>query len=401
MMPTLNRPLALAEKELKMFFRDLQMLFFSLALPLVLLLLMTVAFGGQSQFNATAHIMNLDDGPLGAELIERLEEAPGVTVDLLDPDRAQQLLEDSKIVNLIVIKESFSQRLSEGQAPEILIRHRGTGSTEGQIVNSHVAGIVREMLGENLMAQQVGAMLASTGSQISAAEVRDRVAELFAKARENPLIRVEEEAIGARPEPVAQFLPGIVTMFTLFAISLTAVSLVEERRKGTLERLLTTTLSRAELLSGTWLGNFGRGIIQVVFLFGLAWLLFGLFTPASFVSILLFGTVAVASVAGIGLVIAAISRTPEQANWIAVFFTMIMTTLGGSFFDTSGLTGVMAVLTRMTYNFWANDGFRRIILKGDALTSGPMVTNMAVLAAIGLGGWALALALFRLRGDAR
>jgi len=61
----------------------------------------------------------------------------------------------------------------------------------------------------------------------------------------------------------------------------------------------------------------------------------------------------------------------------------------------------MAVLTRMTYNFWANDGFRRIILKGDALTSGPMVTNMAVLAAIGLGGWALALALFRLRGDAR
>ncbi len=394
-----SRPLALAGKELKVFFRDPQMLFFSLALPLVLVLLMTAAFGGQSRFDITARVVDLDGGPLAAELVGRLEAVPGVTVDLLDPERAERLLEESDIVNLVVIGKEFSERLAAGRAPDIRVRLRGNGDTEGQIVNSYVESIVREMLGESLVVRQVEAMLAEAGLDVPAEEVEARVGELFAEARESPLVTVGEETVGARPEPIAQFLPGMVTMFTLFAISLTAVSLVEERRKGTLERLMTTTLTRAELLWGTWLGNFGRGLVQVVFLFGLAWLFFNVLTPSSFASILLFGVVAVASVAGIGLVIAAVSRTPEQANWIAVFFTMIMTSLGGSFFDTSGFTGVMGVLTRMTYNFWANDGFRRIILKGEALTSPPIVKDMVVLAGIGLAAWALALALFRLRGD--
>jgi len=394
-----NRPLALAGKELKMFLRDPQMLFFSLALPLVLVLLMTAAFGGQSQFSATARLVDLDRGPLGAELVERLEAAPGVTVDVLDPETAERLLEDSDIVNLVVIGEEFSERLTAGQAPDIRVRLRGTGDTEGQIVNSYVESIVREMLGESLASRQVETMLAAAGVDVPAEEVEARVNELFAETRETPPVTVSEETVGARSEPIAQFLPGMVTMFTLFAVSLTAVSLVEERRKGTLERLMTTTLTRAELLSGTWLGNFGRGLVQVVFLFGLAWLFFNVLTPPSFVSIILFGVVAVASVAGIGLVVAAISRTPEQANWIAVFFTMIMSSLGGSFFDTSGFTGAMGALTRMTYNFWANDGFRRIILEGEAVTSPPIVKDMVVLVGIGLAGWALALALFRMRGD--
>jgi len=394
-----NRPLALAGKELKMFLRDPQMLFFSLALPLVLVLLMTAAFGGQSQFSATARLVDLDRGPLGAELVERLEAAPGVTVDVLDPETAERLLEDSDIVNLVVIGEEFSERLAAGQAPDIRVRLRGTGDTEGQIVNSYVESIVREMLGESLASRQVETMLAAAGVDVPAEEVEARVNELFAETRETPPVTVSEETVGARSEPIAQFLPGMVTMFTLFAVSLTAVSLVEERRKGTLERLMTTTLTRAELLSGTWLGNFGRGLVQVVFLFGLAWLFFNVLTPPSFVSIILFGVVAVASVAGIGLVVAAISRTPEQANWIAVFFTMIMSSLGGSFFDTSGFTGAMGALTRMTYNFWANDGFRRIILEGEAVTSPPIVKDMVVLVGIGLASWALALALFRMRGD--
>ncbi len=259
--------------------------------------------------------------------------------------------------------------------------------------------IARELAGEKQAAIQVGEMLAAMNIPAAEEQVEQAVAARFDAARENPPVVVSEVAVGARPEPVALYLPGLVTMFTLFSISLTAVNLVEERKKGTLERLLTTGITRAEVLAGTWLGSFGRGFCQVLFLFGLAVVFFRIFTPASFTSILIFGTVAVAAVSAVGLVIAAPARTPEQANWIAVFFTMIMTTLGGSFFDTAGFGGVMAVLTRLTYNFWANDGLRRIILRGESLVSPAVIKDVAVLAGIGLLGWVLALALFRLRGD--
>jgi len=394
-----QRSLALAGKELKLYFRDPQMLFFSLALPLVLVMLMVAAFGGQAEFNATAHIVNLDQGPAGKELIERLDDVPGVEVDLLEVNIADQMLEDSDIVNVIIVGENFSEKLSAGEAPEIRVRLRGAGNTEGQIVNSYVEAIARELAGERLVARQVSAMLTNAGVDVPGDEVDSKVAARFEQMRENPPIVVGEEAVGARPEPVALYLPGLVTMFTLFAIALTAINLVEERKKGTLERLMTTSLTRGQMLVGTWLGHFGRGLVQIVFLFGLAGVFFRIFTPDSFASILVFGVIAVASVSGIGLVIAAIARTPEQANWIAVFFTMIMTTLGGSFFDTSGLKGVMAVLTRMTYNFWANDGFRRIILRGESLVSPAIAKDIGILVGIGIVSWVLAFAMFRLRGD--
>lgn len=394
-----NRPLALAGKELKTYFRDPQSLFFGLALPLVLILLMVASFSGANQFNAKAYVVNLDEGPSGADFVERLDAVPEITVEVLDGATAERRLGNSGIQNVIVIGPDFSARLDAGEAPPLAIRQRGTGGTEGQIVDAYAIGVARSIAGERLVVGKVSAILESIGRPVAEDLVRAKVAELTAEVEANPPVTVTTETVGARPEPVAIYLPGVVTMFTLFALTLTSVGLVEERKKGTLERLMTTRISRGELLSGIWLGNFGRGLVQVVFLFGLAWVFFRTFTPASFGAVLVFGVIAVASVAGLGLVIAAISRTSEQANWIAVFFTMLMTTLGGSFFDTAGAKGVMAVLTRGTYNFWANDGFRRIIVKSESLTSPAILRDIVILVAIGVVSWAIALAFFRMRGD--
>lgn len=399
MSPVSDRPLAVAGKDLKLFFKDPIALFFGLALPLVLIVLMVGTFGGQTQFNATAYVVNLDQGTKGADFVQRLDAIPGVTVELVDQASAEKRLNDSNILSLIVIGSDFSARLDAGEPPTLTIRQRGTGGTEGQVVNAYALGVARAIAGERLLASQVSGILASIGKPTDLATVRAKVEELYAETAAAPPVTVTDEAIGGRPEAAAIFLPGLVTMFTAFAISLTAVGMVEERKKGTLERLMATRLSRGELLAGTWLGNFGRGMVQLVFLFGLAWAFLGIFTPASFGAVLVFGMVAVASVSGLGLVIAAISRTPEQANWIAVFATMIMTVLGGSFFETTGSTGVLSVLTRLTYNFWANDGFRRIILKGEGLTGTGIGKDLVVLVGIGVVSWVLALAFFRLRGD--
>ncbi len=394
-----SRPWTLAGKELKMYLRDTQALFFSLALPLVLVLLMVATFGGQTQFNAKAYVVNLDRGPAGAEFTRRLDEVPEITVELLDQATAERRLADSNILNFIVIASDFSARLDSGRAPALTIRQRGTGGTEGQVVNSYAVGLAHTLAGERLTAGQAGEILASIGRPVNRAAVEAKVQALYREAEAEPVLTVTEQAVGGRPEAVAIFLPGLVTMFTAFSLSLTAVVLVEERKKGTLERLMTTRLSRGELLAGTWLGTFGRGLVQILFLFGLALVFFRIFTPASFAGVLAFGVISVAAVSGLGLVIASIARTPEQANWMAVFSTMIMTVLGGSFFGTAEATGLLGTLTRFTYNFWANDGFRRIILKAESLASPAILKDIAVLAGIGVVSWAIALALFRLRGD--
>ena len=76
-------------------------------------------------------------------------------------------------------------------------------------------------------------------------------------------------------------------MFVLFAVNLTAQALVDERRKGTLERLLTTRLKTGELFFGKFLAFAARGFVQTTVLLLLAYAVFRIFTPLSFIESLL------------------------------------------------------------------------------------------------------------------
>ena len=73
-----------------------------------------------------------------------------------------------------------------------------------------------------------------------------------------------------------------MTMFVLFAVNLTAQALVDERRRGTLERLLATRLTAGELFTGKFLAYTARGFVQTLILMLLAYAVFGLFTPLTF-----------------------------------------------------------------------------------------------------------------------
>ena len=142
---------------------------------------------------------------------------------------------------------------------------------------------------------------------------------------------VSETAIGSSPDPVNQFLPGIMTMFVLFAVNLTAQALVDERRKGTLERLLATRLKVGELFTGKFLAYTARGFVQTTVLLLLAYAVFRIFTPVSFLESLVLALVFSAACSTLGLIIGSLARTQNQATWISVFFTMLMVMLSGTF----------------------------------------------------------------------
>ena len=94
-----------------------------------------------------------------------------------------------------------------------------------------------------------------------------------------------------------------MTMFVLFAITLSARAIVEERKKGTLERLLTMRLSVGQLFMGKYLANVLRGFVQTFMLLILTYVVFRLFTPISFVETLVVALVFSAAGGARGLVI--------------------------------------------------------------------------------------------------
>jgi len=315
---------------------------------------------------------------------------------LLSMVKADSKLDRADLLMVLYIPEGFSDKLAAGEPAQLVFKQRGNGGDEGQIVASIVRGVASEMAQEFQVRSQVGEALA--GSDIEQSVIDITVEELLDRERGNPTVTVEEDIVGGDNDPVYEFLPGIVTMFVLFAITLTARVLVEERKKGTLERLLTTRLSVGQIFLGKFLVNLSRGFIQTLILLGLAYAVFQMFTPLSFIESLVLAVIFIAAVSSLGLIIGSIARTEDQATWIAVFVTMVMVMLGGTFFEIPE-SGVLHILSKVSVNTYANDAFKTIIAEGGSLAD--VGLQMGVLAGVAVVGLYLGRSLFRIMPGGR
>jgi ABC-2 type transport system permease protein len=372
------RSFFIAFLELRLFLQDKGSLAFSLLLPIVIFALMYGAFGGGGNLNITATMVDQDPGGAYATLLlERLQSTEGLTVQLVSEEEAQNKLERADLWLIIYIPPGFSDQLSRGETATLLFKQRGNGGQEGQIAAGMVRGAA-EAIGQDIQVKdQVQAKL--SGSGISPAHIDTVVEKYLARNQTAPVVSVSDNILGETPDPVKSFLPGVVTMFVLFSITLTARTLVEERKRGTLERLLSTRLDVNELFSGKFMANTLRGFLQTLILFLLAYAVFQLFTPLSFFQSLFIAVLFSAAATALGLVIGTLARSENQAVWIAVFFTVAMSMIGGTFF-TIEPGSVLATISHFSLNTYANDAFKVVINQSGSLAS--VGLDLAILAGV-------------------
>lgn len=416
------RPLHIAVLEFKRMLANRGELGFAIALPIVLFALMYAAFGSGAGFSATANIVDLDGGASARELVRQLDALDSVTVEEWTEAGADAALDDSDILLAIVIPPGFSQAWNEGGRPRIIFQQRGYGGDEGQVVAGLVQGLAAQ-LGQaprlrNLTAAALSAGAAAPddmppggvapgdtppggaapgdtppGDVIDAAAIDAEVGRQLSAARSRPPVPVELRRLGgAADDPLLRMLPGVLVMFLMFAVTLGAQALVDERFNGTLERLLTTRLSVNQLFLGKFLAGMLRSAFQVVILLALALILLRVGGVAGFFQSLAFLAATAAAVNAIGLVIAGLSRTREQAIWGAVFITMAMTVFGGAFFNV-GEQGPLAVVAQFTISHYAIDAVRQMLVDGAGL--GQQWPGLGVMAGVTAAGLTLARLLFR------
>ena len=387
----MNRAFIVAIREVRTYLQDKADLAFSLLLPIVIFALMYFAFGGASLFHGTAHVVNEDEGgAYSAVFLEQLEAIDVLDVELLAAEDADAKLEDSDLLMVIYIPEDFSENLASGEPAQLLFKQRGNGGDEGQIVASLVYGVAEQMNQEFQVYNELNSALAEY--DIPRERINIVTQNYLDQERASPVIGVNEQAVGSSPDPVNLFLPGVVTMFVLFAITLSARAIVEERRKGTLERLLTTRLSVGQLFVGKFLANVSRGFVQTLILLILAYIVFQIFTPLTFIECLVIALIFAAAASALGMVIAAVARSEDGATWIAVFFTMVMVMLGGTFFEI-GEGSALYTISQFSINTYANSAFKTIISEGGSLAN--LGLELGVMAGVAVVGLVLSRILFK------
>ncbi len=387
----MKRALLVALREVRTYLQDKADLAFSLLLPVVTFALIYGAFGGQGLFHGIAYIVNEDtSGVYAKQLLADIKNQESLDVELLSRADAESKLERSDLNMVFLIPSDFSSKLSMKQPVELTFMQRGNGGQEGQIVASIIRGVVSELNQDFSVRDQVGQ--AFEGKGVNLGKITVTTWQFLDRERQYPLVGISEVAVGIKPNMVKQFLPGIITMYVLFAISIGAAAIVDERRKGTLERLLTTHLTISELFFGKFLASVFRGFVQTFILLVLSYAVFQIFTPVSFISSILIALLFAMACSAIGLVIASVARTQDSATWIGVAFTMSMTMLGGTFFTISKGTALYTI-SKISLNGYANDAFKTLVTEGGSITT--LGLEIAVMAGVTLVGLVVSRLIFK------
>jgi len=224
-MNALHRILQIAWKETLELWRKASVVAFVLTIPVAEMIVLGYATTGDVN-DLPAAVYDADRSAASRRLIQALHQSNGFEIAALADDMAQaeRMLEEGKINALFIIPENFErsfEKRDEDSAVAAIID--GSNTAVANHANTYAEGIVGRFTAQ-VANPQVGAALLN---------VEPRIWFNQELRREN------------------FYIPALLgTMLSLVALAITAVCIVRERERGTLEQLMVTPIRPLELIAG-------------------------------------------------------------------------------------------------------------------------------------------------------
>nr|WP_290667187.1 ABC transporter permease [Ardenticatena sp.] len=203
----------------------------------------------------------------------------------------------------------------------------------------------------------------------------EAVAHAFTQPRTSRITFVAADEQERPFDPMAYFAPSMAIFALMFTITQGGTTLLAEREQGTLQRMLASPTPLATILAGKIIGLWLAGWAQLAILLSLSALLFDVSwgNPLA-VALICFALVVAAS--GWGVVIAALARTPGEAQTTSIVISLLFGAAAGHFFPRSSLPIWLQQASRISPNAWGLEAFTTLI-SGGSLTS--IVPHVAAL----------------------
>lgn len=417
--------LILIRKDFALFFRDKAAVALTFLVPIALIYVFGHVFGINRTDTGPSGIplavVNASDNPAANKMIAALQAEksfrvitertlPEQTKRLLTEEDLPQLIRDNRFRFALVIPADLIASDRLGIRLKILSNPRNDIETQtvNGILQKVIFSNVPELLGQSLQAQAknfVGApALQQFNSRLAGAiteafggdpaEIEQALAAgdftlqsagsmqppdnaaadpAPASAPQNffsEIVKLETEQVVGRnvKSPAAtRVVGGWAMMFLLFALSGSATSVFEEKKAGLYHRLLSGSVTRAQILIGKFSWGVLIGLVQLVTLFFAGQLMFGIDILGHLPNLVIMAFAAATACTAFGMLLAAVSPTPQAANGLATFLILMMSAIGGAWFPVSFMPEFMQTIAQFTIVYWAMEGFNQVLWSGDTL----------------------------------
>jgi ABC-2 type transport system permease protein len=314
------------------------------------------------------------------ETLAALDEQGVITlVGGLDESEARSRIGDD-LDAVIVVPAGFGAAAGRGGEASLTVLGDIDADISTEVARSIASGYTNRLRSTSLAV----ATLAAGGADPASLEA------LAAEAAQAPdLVAIGEIAAATRIlDAVTYFPAAMAVFFVFFTVQSGVTSLLDERREGTMYRLLAAPIPHGAILGGKALSSFLLGVGSMAVLVVASTFLIG----ADFGDPLAVGLLVVAVVLaalGIMAIIAGLAKTPESAANIQSIVAVSLGALGGSFFQISG-EGLLAQASLLTPHRWFLDGLAELAGGGGVGSVLPAVGAILVFGvATGAVGWML------------
>lgn len=403
------RVIDLALKDLLQIVRDRRSAFFLGVMPILFTFFFGLVFGSSAEGDPrlpVGFVIHDESDALSASSQTLLEASDAIRPVLLegnDADSAAESVRDGDLAGAVIVPVGFGEQALAGEKPRLtVIVDQNTPA--GQTASSAVQAAMTRLLGAVETARlSAEAFEAREGFESEAARrvYLDEALALASEAWLRPPLTVAVEQSGAAaeqgeeisPNVYTQSSPGMIVQFVVFGLNTSAMVLVLERRSRTLQRLLTTPITRTQVIAGHVLAMFLVVFLQQALLVAFGQLAFGVDYMREPLAILLVMVTLALWVASLGLLIGAMSKSEDQVIMWALMAMFVFSALGGAWFplDVTGKT--FAAIGHLMPTAWAMDGFQNIVLRGLGLSS--VLLPAGILLAYAVAFFALAVWRFK------
>jgi len=335
----------LALARLREFAREPEAVFWAFIFPIIMSVTMAAAFPGSG---AKPAVVGIEPGGGAAAIRATLASAPGITVRDIPAGDEARALREGEVHLLVVPTEPPTYRFDPGR-------------DESRVARLLVDAALKQAAG-----------------------------------RTDPWTAHEEPLQVAGSRYVDWLIPGIVGL-TIMGTSMWGIgfSIVQSRMRKLLKRLVASPMRKSEYL----VAQIGGRLVLLAPEAGVP-LLFGVFVlgmpiRGSLVSLSIVCLVGALAFGSLGLLLASRARTFEAISGLMNFAMVPMWILSGVFFSSSNFPQAMQPAIQALPLTALIDALRSIVLEGAPLQS--LSRELAVLAGWGVGGFGLALWMFRWR----
>ena len=310
---------------------------------------------------------------------------------------SKELVIKGRYAGALIIYKGFHDSLEAGKGTPLELIYDRSREMETAIIQQNLIGTVisstSNIIVKNRIENYLKEQFPVFGQNMSDNIFRTVTGNGF----DNPSIKYTS-VVGEKNDTklgLIQAVAGTAILMLLFSVAGVGTSILEEKENGTINRLLYSPLKGSAILYGKMLFAFFISIIQLITMFLFAWLVFNMDMNVNIAGLILMVISTSFAVSSMGIFLAAVAKTRQQAQNLSTIIILTMSAIGGSMIPLFIMPAVLQKIALVSVNYWGIQGFYDLFWRSLPLEA--ILPKILVLMSIGFVMTLTSILLFRKR----